>query len=99
VSKPEIQRFRLSEFTERKREQGSIEIETDDGSVFRVDPPELWPDDIASATNNEAAARLIMGGDPFDAFVAAGGSATLLVSIIAEAHGVSLGELLASAGS
>jgi hypothetical protein len=98
VSQPETHKVKLSDFRERKRAQGTVEIEADDGTVFKVDPPELWPDEVNFARNNVAAAKIILG-DQYEAFIAAGGTALLLVGIVGEVHGVTLGESLASAGS
>jgi hypothetical protein len=87
--------YKLSEVIERKRSEGVTEIETDDGQVFTVDPVSLWSDDvIANAQKDQiaAAVALLGGQDSYDKFKAAGGSAALLLTIVSEEQGVSVGE-------
>jgi hypothetical protein len=88
-------RVKLSDFKERKELEGAIEIETDDGQVFRLPPPEVWPDEVEELYRKReivSMCRAIMGDEPYDRYVAAGGSASLLNAIFAEYHGTSAGE-------
>jgi hypothetical protein len=88
-------KIRLSDFKDRKGVEGAIDVEADDGTTFRIPPPELWDDDVVDLLRGEKlvdAARLIMGGDNYDGFRLAGGSANLLMAIIKEQHGVDPGE-------
>lgn len=87
-------RVRLADYIERKRETGLVEVETDDGTVFAVDPPEIWGEEQIAAAKigtNEALSRALLG-DRFDEFIAKGGSPNLLMNLLSEEHGVSLGE-------
>ena len=94
-------RIKLSEFRERKSE-GAVEIELDDGKTVTVPPPELWPDDVitkAAANDIVGASRGLLGPEAWDEFTAAGGTATMVLAMVMEAHGISLGEFLASSTS
>lgn len=83
----------LADFKERKEAEGAIDIDAGDGKVFRIPPAELWPDDVGSFRGDLVAqAKRIMGDEQFDAFVEAGGSATLIDAIIKDAHGADAGK-------
>lgn len=85
----------LSEFKQRKRDEGALVIEVDDGTEFTLDPPALWPDGVTealSAGDVTQAVQLIMGDDDYTAFCAAGGTATIVASIYEELAGGSLGK-------
>lgn len=96
MPKRETRRVVLSDFKAKKRDEGAIEIEAEDGTVFRIDPPALWPDDALVLAKEKRAvelATLLLGGeDGYRAFVAAGGSAALLDAIIGEELGARAGE-------
>lgn len=94
MSKRDNHRVVLTDFLDKKRKEGSIEIETADGQVFTVDPPSLWPDEITQVDDkdNEKVGRLVLGDERFEAFKAAGGSANIMAAIIADVHGASTGE-------
>lgn len=86
---------KLSDFKERKELEGAFDIECEDGTKFRVPPPELWPDEVgrlARIGDLPALAIAVLGEEKFEAFKAAGGTATLLNAIIGDQHGASLGE-------
>lgn len=88
-------RIKLSDFKERKGREGSVEVETDDGQVFVIPPPELWPDDVAKLyqeNDGVGMCRALLGSDKYDAFVAAGGSSAMIGAIFAEVHGADAGE-------
>lgn len=89
-------RVLLKEFTDRKRDEGSTEVETEDGQVFVVPPPLFWPDDfgeIARSRDVAAQAAAMLGSvDELDRFVAAGGSPKVLVAIVTEAIQATPGE-------
>lgn len=96
-----VHKVKLTDFKAKKADEGAIEIEADDGKIFRVDPPELWDDDVAelqSAGDTVGLAHALIG-DEYPDYIAAGGNAMLLMSIIAEVHGVDVGESKASSGS
>lgn len=99
MSKRDNRRVLLTDYKDKKRREGSIEIETDDGQVFTVDPPELWPDVKFSDLENEAVGRLLLGDEPFERFIAAGGTATILLGILNEKHDLTVGESEASSSS
>lgn len=102
-AKRHVHKVKLSDFKAEKADEGAIEIEDDNGEIYHIDPPELWSDDITAlndADDNIGVARALIGGDDqYEKFVAAGGSAMLLLSIIGDTHGVSVGESKASKGS
>lgn len=91
--KPGPRRVLLSDFKAKKEQEGAIEIETDDGEVYVIPPPELWSDDVIAAvrTDEVAAAKVMLGGR-YEAFVAAGGSAAMIMAIFKDYAGVSPGE-------
>lgn len=93
--KRHVHQVKLTDFKARKADEGAIEIEDDAGEIYRIDPPELWPDEITRMSQDEdtiGVARALIGDDRYDAFTAAGGNAMLLMSIIGETHGVTVGE-------
>lgn len=82
----------LADYKERKENEGAIDIEAG-GETFRIPPPELWPDEIGKLRGDLVAqASLLMGEDRFAAFVAAGGSATLVDAILKDQHGADAGK-------
>ena len=88
-------KVKLSDFKERKELEGAIDIETDDGKIFRVPPPEVWPDEVQElARDNDiiGMSKTIMGEDEYAKFCAAGGNAALVNAIFAERHGAPAGE-------
>lgn len=89
-------RIKLSEFKERKLAD-AVEIDYGDG-VLVVPPPELWSDETREVPAGDivALARAIVGADAYEAFVAAGGSASMLNAIIEEENGTTTGESSAS---
>lgn len=89
-------KVKLSDFKERKELEGAIDVETDDGQVFRIPPPEVWPDEVNDITKGDRdavrMAQVILGADQYEKFCAAGGNAAMLHGIFAEVHGASPGE-------
>ena len=83
----------LKELIERKRHEGSIEVETDT-ETFWIDPPELWTDEMlerAVHDDNLGLCKLLLGGDEgYARFVAAGGGQAIIGTILAEAGGFPL---------
>lgn len=65
-----------------KIEERSIDIETADGQVFTIPPPQLWPDAVDDAVGEVATAKVIMGAKQYAEFVKAGGNARVLGDII-----------------
>lgn len=95
AKKRHVHQVKLSDFKAKKADEGAIEIEVDDGTIFKIEPPELWSDEITTMSQNDdniGVARALIGPDRYDAFVAAGGNAMLLMAIIGEAHGITVGE-------
>lgn len=99
----------LADFKARKATEGAIPIVAD-GRTFYVRPPELMTDgeyvrmQEVKGADIVAQARLMM--DDYDDFVAAGGSAVLLLGIVKEhaeartaEQGVDPGGSVASSGS
>lgn len=86
----------LNDFKAKKMDEGAIDIEAADGTVFSVPPPELWPDeaqDFMPQKDYIGLAKLLLGGDDeYARFTAAGGSAALISAILADEHGATLGE-------
>lgn len=100
--KRHVHRVKLTDFKAKKADEGAVEIEADDGEIYRIDAPEVWSDEIAELAQSEdqvAVARALIGEDRYDAFVAAGGTAMLVMAIVSEAHGIQPGESSASSRS
>lgn len=80
-----------------------LELEMRDGSVFTIDPPQLWPDDVITLSRDNdliALAKVILGGvDKYDQFVAAGGTAGMLGEVVQQEFGSTIPELQASSSS
>lgn len=102
MGKNSIRRVVLDDYKAKKSAEGSIEIETSAG-VFTIPPPELWPDEVgtfARANDDVGAATVLLGGeDRYREFVAAGGSATIVWSIIKDEKGATLPESSGSSTS
>lgn len=103
MSKPNKKRYRLSTVAaEARAKHPQIEIEADDGQVFTIDPPQLWPD---AATDPDVGPRETMTallGDQLAAYQAAGGTYALLNLVIEQYsadQGVDLGKSGASSAS
>lgn len=107
MSKRDGRRVVLADYKERKADEGAIDVVLPDGTVFRIPPPELWPDGAmrkiqaanrpgAEAYDIEEQARDICGAAEFELFVAQGGSAVLIQALIKDHHGTSTGESPAS---
>lgn len=96
TSNPGVPKVRLSEWRERREAAGALDIETDDGQVFRIPPPELWPDAVYEAEGVVDRVRLILGEDTWAQAQAAGLSATALNAIWADRENLTLGEQQAS---
>jgi hypothetical protein len=90
-----MSRINLSDYISKKREGRQTHIELSDGTVLKVDPLELWGDDVLTnaATDQVAAATALLGGDEnYSKFKADGGAAALLLTMLMEEQGVSAGE-------
>lgn len=88
-------RIKLSDYKESKANEGRIEIEADDGTVFVIPPAVLWPDDAADRYrlgDIVGCARVIMGEEEYEAFKAAGGSAGIVGALVGEEYGANPGE-------
>ena len=69
-----------------------IEVEMPGGEVASFPPPQRWSDEYVNAAGDAVKIARLLLGDKYEAFTAAGGSAMILLDIIKEASGVSLGE-------
>lgn len=98
-----VTRVKLSDWKGKKEDEGAIEIELDNGSIIRIPPPEIWPDEALQASANQdpfaLAVALVGGPDKYEEFRAAGGNAAIVAKLIEERHGVDVGESSASSSS
>lgn len=67
-------------------------------TIVKVTPPQRWSDDVSrfAQTNPVAAAKLLIGDDGYDHMVRAGGSSSILFTIIGDDSGADVGESSAS---
>lgn len=92
MSKKTGHKVDLSEYVERKINEGAIEITAGD-EKFVVPPAELWPDELSEYRGDLVKqAECIMGAEVFARFKAAGGTANLLDAIIKDTHGADAGK-------
>lgn len=99
---PNRKRYRLGEIVqELRQDRPGIEVEADDGQVFTVPPPELWPDEAIELTDKDpvGAARAVLGAEQYARWRESGGTAALLFAIIGKESGAQLGESAASTDS
>jgi hypothetical protein len=97
-------RFKLAELRQREadRRGDTIEIETDDGTVFEFPAPGFWDDAAKEAfanSNDVAGVRALLGPREYLKFREAGGRAddvALALREFAKEQGISLGESSAS---
>lgn len=104
MSERHVHRVKLSDFKAKKEEEGAIDIEMDDETVFRIPPPELWPDTVGEClakgeTLVAARALIEANGQNYEEFVAKGGSATIILGVIGDIHGETVPESGASSSS
>lgn len=87
-------RYKLSEYIEAKRGGRQTHIELSDGTVLKVDPLELWSDEVLenAQADQVKAARALLGDADYERFKADGGTAALLLTLVQETQGVSKGE-------
>jgi hypothetical protein len=78
-----------------KLAESGVEIDTGT-DVFHIDPPQLWPDNVLQLAKDEdivGMARTLLGGDDrYAEFVAQGGSAGLVASIVEDEFQAALPE-------
>lgn len=91
-------RVKLGDFKQQRIEAAGVELELDDGTVLVIPPPDLWPDDLFKSKTDEDYIRGIMG-DQADAFVAGGGTARIINSLMIEKAHLSVPESGASSTS
>lgn len=105
MSDDERPKVKLSEFIERKRNEGALEIDLGDGKPpIILDAPELWPDEfrtvVADKDSTDAdVAKVLLGEAEWKRFVAAGGTQGLFTSLLHERHNLTAGESPASTTS
>ena len=87
-------RYKLTEYIESKRSGRQTHIELSDGHVIKVDPLELWSDEVIQniQTDQVKAAKALVGPKDYERFKADGGTAALLLTIVQEGQGVTEGE-------
>lgn len=101
MSQREQHRFNLQDYKAKKEEEGAVYIDAGD-RTFRVPPALLWPDEVtelAAAGKTKQAAIGLIGQEDYDAFVAAGGTGSLLLSMVNDAMEAGLGESSGSTSS
>ena len=94
-------RFNLQDYKASKADEGAVFIDAGD-RTFRIPPPLLWDDDVteaARAGKSTEFGNALLGAEDFAAFRAAGGTGTLLMSMVNEVHGTGVGESSASSDS
>lgn len=92
----------LADFKAKASER-ALPITLSDGSTVQALPPELWPDEVQAcliANDVAGAAALIVGGEEeYARFKADGGNSSLLMSMLEETLGTSVGKSSASSRS
>lgn len=84
----------LADYKAKKIDEGAIDIELDDGTVIVVPPPQVWPDEVIVAARSGDPinpARLLLGEEEYERFLAGGGSGAVLNAIIFDEIGLSPG--------
>lgn len=102
MSKRDSRVINLADFKDKKKQEGSLEIELSDGTKIHIDAPEIWPDEAVpfiEAKDNIGLGRFLMGEENYDLFVADGGSSAMIGSMLDERHGATLGKSSASSDS
>lgn len=99
-----VPRLKLGEVRERLADAGAIDIELDDGTVIRIDPPELWSDKCRSiltdpTKNDVDLGTEMMGAANWKKFVADGGTGALFAHLLMERYQLTKGESEASSTS
>lgn len=91
----------LVEYREKKLDEAGLDVELPDSTTVTIPPPELWPDAAikAIAENDIPAAVEAALGDDHEAFIAAGGTAALVMSMVGDVFGGNPGESKASSRS
>lgn len=93
----------LKDFLAKESER-ALPIVLAEGPPLKALPPELWPDEVTAKLVNKddiaGAAALIIGGDTeYARFVAEGGNASILLSMIERHFGATVGKSSASSSS
>lgn len=100
-----VHKVKLSDFKAKQEDEGAIDLTMDNDSVYRLAPPQLWPDSVGDYLANKElreAARVIvelLDGQNYEEFVAVGGSAQIVMGVIETVHGESVPESGASSSS
>jgi hypothetical protein len=97
----------LQDYRDTKEREGATDVELPDGTMVRIPPPVLWPEEVAKLQTGDhgdmiRGCQLILGDAGWQAWVAAGGTSVMLMGIIDDtlkAEGLGLGESSASTGS
>lgn len=93
----DVKKIKLGEMQERLIDEGALDVELDDGTVLRIDPPELWSDKcreiLTDSTKDDAdLGREMMGAANWKKFVAQGGTGALFARLLIERYQLTLGE-------
>ena len=88
MSKRNRPRVNLTDYLDKKGSEGGFDIDLPDGSSIAIPPPEVWPEEVANAGQEDvkAIAKALLG-DRYDEFIAAGGSSFALASMVQEFGG------------
>jgi len=100
----DIPKLKLGEVRERLVDKGAIEVELSDGTIIRIDPPELWPDKCRQVLNDPAKTdadlgREMMGAENWKKFAADGGTGALFAHLLMERYQMTAGESSGSSTS
>jgi hypothetical protein len=100
----DVPKLKLGEVRERLVEKGAIEVELSDGTIIRIDPPELWPDKCRAVLKDPEKddadlGREMMGAENWKKFVADGGTGALFAHLLMERYQMTTGESSASSTS
>lgn len=104
MSQRHVRTVKLSDYKAKKEEEGAIDLVMDDETVWRIPPAELWPDAVGEMLAKQdplGAARALVEatGKNYAEFVAAGGSAAIVLSVVGEEQGMDVPESGASSSS
>lgn len=85
----------LADYKAQKMTEAAISVTDENGNTHVIPPPAVWSDDVTRLATSEdpiGAAEALMGEAAYTEFVAGGGSAAILMGIIEDELGASLGE-------
>lgn len=98
----ERRRVVLSDYRQRKIDEGAVDVELADGTTLTVPPPHVWPDDVvkkARAGDLEGSGIALLGEEDYARWCASGGNGSLLASLMGDEFNLDVGESEASSSS